>query len=109
MRESAQVLMALQELEIVRQESTIVHGSAADAKMTEIGPKIADLRSRVPSAVLRRFDGYRRQHGAAIVREVDGVCLGCHLGVPVGELNRMRKGEIDWLCPNCGRFLLLSE
>ena len=109
MRAFAQALMDLQELEIVRQESAIVHGDDAATKTVELDPEIANLREQVPPAVLKRFDGYRRQQGVAIVREADGVCLGCHLNITQGDLNRMRREEMDWLCPNCGRFLLLSE
>ena len=109
MRTFAQTLMDLQELEIVRQESAIVHGAGVSVKTADLDPEIARLREGVPTSVLKRFDGYRRQQGVAIVREVDGVCLGCHLNVPQGDLNRMRREEMEWLCPNCGRFLLLSE
>jgi predicted nucleic acid-binding Zn-ribbon protein len=109
MRKLAQALMNLQELELVRQESAIVHGKGAGEKTADLDPEIAALRAKVAPVVLHRFDGYRRQHGAAVVRELGGVCLGCHLNVPQGDLNRMRREEIDWLCPNCGRFLLLSD
>jgi predicted nucleic acid-binding Zn-ribbon protein len=109
MRKLAQALMDLQELELVRQESAIVHGKGADEKAADLDPEIRTLRAAVPPVILHRFDGYRRQHGAAVVREKGGVCLGCHLAVPQGDLNRMRREEIEWLCPNCGRFLLLSD
>ncbi len=109
MRELAQALMALQELEIVQQESSIVHGRDAAAKTAELDPEIQRLRAQIPPAVLKRYTNWRRQHGVAVVREVDGVCLGCHLNVPVGDLNRMRRGDMEWQCPNCGRFLVLSK
>ncbi len=109
MRELAQALLDLQELEIVQQESAIVHGKDAAAKTAELAPEIRSLQTRIPAEILKRFSNFRRQHGTAVAREVDGVCLGCHLNVPQGDLNRMRREDMEWLCPNCGRFLVLSN
>jgi len=109
MRELAQALLDLQELEIVRQESTIVHGQDAAAKTADLAPEIQRLQERIPTQTLKRYTNFRRQHGMAVAREVDGVCLGCHLNVPQGDLNRMRREDMEWLCPNCGRFLVLSS
>lgn len=109
MRELAQALLALQDLEIVRQESTIVHGQNVAAKTTELDPEIQRLRGQIPAVTLKRYTNCRRQNGVAVVREVDGVCLGCHLNIAQGDLNRMRRQEMEWLCPNCGRFLVLSH
>lgn len=109
MRELAQALLELQDLELVHQESTIVHGKDAAAKTADLAPQIQSLRNRIPAATLKRYTNFRRQHGVAVVRETDGVCLGCHLNVPQGDLNRMRREDMEWLCPNCGRFLVLSR
>jgi len=109
MRELAQALLALQDLEIVHQESTIVHGQDAPAKTAELDPEIQRLRALIPPVTLKRYTNCRRQNGVAVVREVEGVCLGCHLNIAHGDLNRMLRLEMEWLCPNCGRFLVLSH
>ena len=108
MQEFVSALMRLQELEIVLEESRIVHKGSQPEKLAEVEQKVAELRASVPDISLKRYDGLRRT-GAGVVREVGGLCRGCHLGVTVGDLNRMRRGEMTWMCPNCGRFLLLEQ
>jgi predicted nucleic acid-binding Zn-ribbon protein len=106
MREIVTSLLRLQELELVREETRIVHQGDAGNRLSDIEAAIRTIRDTIPEQDLRRFDGLRR-NGVAAVREVHGVCRGCHLNVPVGDLNRMQRGEMPWLCPNCGRFLLV--
>ena len=101
-------LMELQELEITIEESRIVHKANPPEKLSHVRRKIAKLRQSVPADVLRRYDRFR-EGGLGVVRESGGFCGNCHLRVPVGDLGRMRRGEMPWLCPNCGRFLLLDE
>ena len=108
MREVVEKLLELQELELVREESRIVHQADAGSKLPDVEQRIERLREQIPDALLRRFDGHRRT-GTAAVREQNGLCKGCMLNVTVGDRNRMRRGEMTWLCPNCGRFLLLSD
>lgn len=107
MRELVESLLLLQELEIVLQESRIVHGDAALSATAPIHEQIVRVRESLPSHDLKRFDALRRT-GAGVVRETGGVCSGCHLNVPKGDLNRMLRGEVEWVCPNCGRYLLLA-
>ena len=108
MRELVSSLIRLQELEIVLEESRIVHQNNQPDQLEEVEKKVAELRQSIPDQYLRRYDGLRRT-GPGAVREVGGLCRGCHLMVPLGDLNRMQRGEMEWLCPNCGRFLLLEQ
>jgi predicted nucleic acid-binding Zn-ribbon protein len=108
MRETVAALLDLQDMEIVLQESRIVHQRAAPESMAAVEAKVRDLRSRVPESTLKRYDLLRR-NGLGVARELAGVCGACRLNVPVGDLNRMRAGKVSWVCPNCGRFLLLSR
>lgn len=107
MRDLLKALLELQELEIVLEESRIVHGEAAPDTVAEVAARVRELRERVPQHDLKRFDALRRG-GPAVVLEHGGTCDGCHLNVPRGDLNRMRRIEADWVCPNCGRYLLLT-
>jgi len=108
MRKIMEALHELQEMEIVLRESDILHdGQVPDAAEKTIR-KIAVLRKTVPEDILRRFDALRR-NGTAVATETGGVCSACRLNIPIGDLNRMRKGLIPWVCPNCGRYLLLSK
>ena len=108
MRDLVTALRELQELEIIAEESRIVHRENVDEHMGDVMKRIQTLRDSLPTRHLRRFDGLKRT-GVPVVREIDTVCTGCHLSVSRGDLNRMLRGDKDWLCPHCGRFLLLAE
>lgn len=108
MRDLLTALLELQELEIVLEESHIVHGDTAPPSAVLVEQRVKTLRHSVSPGELRRYNGLRRG-GAAVVEERDGTCGGCHLNVPRGDLNRMLRLEVDWLCPNCGRYLLVSR
>jgi len=107
MRDLVAALLELQELEIVLQESRILHEAKAPDKLAELKTRIGELRETISPTALKRYDRLR-QTGLGVVRENCGVCTSCRLSVPLGDLGRMRRGEMTWCCPNCGRFLLLS-
>jgi predicted nucleic acid-binding Zn-ribbon protein len=107
MRDLLTALLELQELEIVLEESRIVHRDAVLPSVAHVEERVRALRQLVSPGELRRYDALRRG-GPAVVKEHDGSCGGCHLNVPRGDLNRMLRAEVDWVCPNCGRYLLVS-
>jgi predicted nucleic acid-binding Zn-ribbon protein len=107
MRETLESLLALQELDIVLSESQILHRQQTHHGIADVRSKIERLRGELPEAILKRYDQLRAS-GIAVVKENDGVCGGCRLSVPKGDLNRMYRGAIPWVCPNCGKFLLLQ-
>ncbi len=107
MRELLAILLELQDLELVLEESRIVHGETSPSAVARLETRIRCLRQSVPPDQLRRFDALRRA-GPAVVPEDGGTCRGCHLNVPKGDLNRMRRTEMEWVCPNCGRYLLVT-
>ena len=107
MRDVLEALLQLQELELVLQESGIVHNQQSPDSAVGVEESIAALREQIPPNHLRRYDMLKK-NGPGIARKLSGVCSTCRLNVPIGDLNRMRRGDIPWACPNCGRFLLLS-
>jgi predicted nucleic acid-binding Zn-ribbon protein len=100
-----QKLFDLQELELIVDESRILHRQDIDEHTAEIQAKISSLRESLDGECLRRFDRLRKQ-GMAVAKLESGVCGGCRLNIPQGEILRMRKAEEPPACPNCGRFLL---
>ena len=108
MRDVLMALLELQDLEIVLEESHIVHGDSALPSADQVEKRVQVLRQSVPPGELRRYAALRRG-GPAVVKEQDGTCGGCHLNVNRGDLNRMLRLELEWLCPNCGRYLLVSS
>ena len=108
MRETVTLLLELQELELVLEESRIVHHLQPLEALVLLEQRVKDMRSAVPNPLLQRYDRLRR-NGLGVAREEGGNCSGCHLHVPQGDLNRMRRAMMPWVCPNCARFLLLSS
>ena len=108
MKDTVKLLLRLQDLELIREEARIFRRRDQQEKMSQLDETLRDLREQVPEPWLRRFDGLRRS-GIAVVHEFGGVCQNCRMAVSLGGLNRMRRGDAEWICPNCGRFLLLSD
>ena len=108
MRDAVLTMLKLQELELIREESRIVHRDKHQVKLNRLDESIKELRAKLPEQYLKRFDGLRRS-GMAVAREFGGVCQSCRMVITIGDLNRMRKDEMQHICPNCGRFLLLSS
>lgn len=108
MRNVIRILLRLQELELIREEVRIIHGNDQPEKAAQLDESLRELRQQVQEQWLRRFDGLRRS-GIAVAMEFGGICQNCRMAISLGDLNRMRKEEKEWICPNCGRFLLLSE
>ena len=107
MRETVKQLLELQELEIVLAETKILHQKQKDTEATKLEQRVQELRGQVPDKHLRRYDNLRR-NGLAVVPEAGGVCSGCRLNIPRGDLMRMQNGSAPCACPNCARFLDLS-
>ncbi len=72
--------------------------SARDAAVVDVDP-----------AVLRDYDSLRTRLGGVGAARLDGRrCEGCHLEIPPGELDQVRKAPEDAtvFCPQCGRILV---
>ena len=69
----------------------------------------AEASESVPSEELTLYDQllYRR-HGIAIARVERGVCLACHITLPLKEASRLSRGDALVTCGNCGRILIPS-
>jgi hypothetical protein len=63
----------------------------------------------IPSQDLALYSSLLPTKGGVAVVTVDrGVCQGCHVRLPVGEIARMRNTENIVSCPSCGRILLVE-
>ncbi len=100
-------LLKIQELELVLHESAIVHGAGAvDDK--NLKRKIADLRKKVPQAFLNHYDSVKR-NGMGIAREIGGRCRACQVVMPNGDLNNIRSGRIQAICPSCNIYIYIES
>ncbi|MBI5384857.1 MAG: hypothetical protein HZA90_09245 [Verrucomicrobia bacterium] len=68
------------------------------------------LRAQVPQQVLGHYDRLRSRgkKGLALVRE-NNVCAECHMGIPIGTVITIMKGEDIQLCGSCGRYLYVED
>lgn len=63
----------------------------------------------VPPSELVLYDQLLfRRHGIAIARVERGVCLACHITLPLKEASRLRRADTLVTCGNCGRILIPS-
>jgi predicted nucleic acid-binding Zn-ribbon protein len=99
-------LLRLQEIDIILSEARIMHEGEEDAG--ELHEERDGLQQAVDAVILAR---YRRliERDVAVVHVRGGLCTGCYLAIPQGDLNRMRSNKLDPVCDNCGRFLYLDS
>ena len=113
MRDTIRIMLRLQELELIRDENKILHlekDPAHQAQIQQMENAIKELTEQVPERWRARYKQLRKsKNGIAVAHEFGGVCQQCRMVIPVGVLTQMRTGQNSWICPNCGRFLLLSE
>lgn len=96
-------LLKIQELEIVLQESAIVH-SDKDLPTDSLQEEIGTLKETVPEDLLKHYEKFKK-NGLGIAQEIQGRCKACHMTIPVGNLNRIQSCKDAPICPSCGVYL----
>lgn len=91
-------------LELLAAQSTLLQQAPASPLRRSVLIHLAEI---VPPPVLAHFLRLveRGRTGVAVVRH--GVCSGCHLRLPSGQVAALVKSEELHLCENCGSYLLL--
>jgi predicted nucleic acid-binding Zn-ribbon protein len=80
------------------------------AKMEALGAREKELTADMDSEVLFKFERIiRNKMGRGIVAIRGGVCMGCHMILPVQFANNVRQGEEIVFCPYCSRILCYEE
>jgi len=69
---------------------------------------ISQLRSKVPVPVLVYFDRKVARGTTAVAQVHNGVCMSCHLRIPVGTVASLVSSPNMVTCENCGSYLMLS-
>jgi predicted nucleic acid-binding Zn-ribbon protein len=106
MEDKIKLLYELQEFDLVLTETKIVHGDSID--LATVHDKVNDIREKLDKLTLSRYDRLQNQ-GLAVVHERNGMCLGCNMVIPAGDLNRIKSRKMEEICPHCGKFILLAE
>lgn len=72
----------------------------AEARRGELRPGIS------PDSLKVYDDLITNRHRVAVVKVVDGACLGCHMSLPAQEHDLFLKSENLFRCSNCRRILV---
>ena len=82
---------------------------AAAKEVAVLEEERAQASKNVPADELTLYDQLLfRRHGVAIARVERGVCLACHITLPLKEASRLRRSDAIVTCGNCGRILIPS-
>ncbi|AKT40867.1 zinc ribbon domain-containing protein [Chondromyces crocatus] len=65
----------------------------------------AQVVTRLPTQLYRRYESIRTRRPVAIARVVNGICLGCHMSIPPMMIQKMRRLEAFEQCPSCVRII----
>lgn len=96
-------------------EQTWVQTQAALSQdRTDLGSRIEQLTitrreivSRIAAPMLSQYEYVRKSHqGGAMAKVERGMCTGCRLTLPTGELQRVRAARELITCSSCGRILV---
>jgi predicted nucleic acid-binding Zn-ribbon protein len=80
------------------------------AKLKTLNAQEKELTANMDSEVLFKFERIiRNKMGRGIVAIRGGVCMGCHMILPVQFANNVRQGEEIVFCPYCSRILCYEE
>ena len=75
-------------------------------------PERTRLASEMSPGLLTRYEKLRAKlGGVAVSRVIDGKCTGCHLSIPVSELEQISHSDSSNLrfCEQCGRIAIYSK
>ena len=98
-------LRQLAELEKVQRQ--LKKSSGASASRTA---EIESLRALLPTSILSHHDALRGRGKISVAPVTRGICGACHLAIPRGHLNQLRRVADDLsVCDHCGVFIYLEE
>jgi predicted nucleic acid-binding Zn-ribbon protein len=75
-------------------------------KLAEIKQKRQSLVAEVSPQAVEVYDKIKGNKGQAVVKVEQGICRGCRISLPSGELQQVRGGSLVQ-CSSCGRILYL--
>jgi predicted nucleic acid-binding Zn-ribbon protein len=104
-------LIDQQEAELAAQRSGVeAEITEKKAKLGELAARERELSEGMDQEVLFKFERIiRNKMGRGIVAIRGGVCMGCHMILPVQFANTVRQGEEIVFCPYCSRILYYEE
>lgn len=75
----------------------------------ELGLERASRSADIPQVEMARYESLRKSRGGqAISKVMGGVCQGCRVALPSGELQRVKSGQGVVQCNSCRRLLFVA-
>ncbi len=75
-------------------------------KLTTLKQKRQLLTAEIDHQAVDAYHKLKKQRGTAVAKVEQGTCCGCHISLPVSELQQTRSGSLV-RCSSCGRILFL--
>jgi predicted nucleic acid-binding Zn-ribbon protein len=72
------------------------------------GAILESLRAAISPSVLVHHDRLRARGRKSVAEVRNGVCSGCHMGLPLGTVAAVKHQSTLLKCENCGRFIFLA-
>lgn len=88
------------------QKQLSADAEALKGKLSELKQRRQLLAAEIDPDALQVYDKLRKQKGQAVARVEQGICRGCRISLPFGDLQRVRSGNLIQ-CSSCGRILFL--
>lgn len=83
---------------------------AIDKDLKDLEKKKERFCQIIDENLLRRYNSLREHRGGLAINPViQGVCQGCHMGIPPQKFNELVRGEELMSCPHCMRIIYWSE
>jgi len=83
---------------------------AIDKDLKDLEKKRERFCQIIDEDLLRRYNSLREHRGGLAINPViQGVCQGCHMGIPPQKFNELVRGEELMSCPHCMRIIYWSE
>ena len=79
------------------------------AKADAIHALRPEVESQIEANLLKRYNNVVKRRGTAVVAVKNGVCQGCHMGLPPQIANQIAQGESIQSCRQCNRLLYRPE
>lgn len=85
--------------------------STIDIELAALEEQRAPLAAQIDGALLTRYEAMRKRFNGVGVARLDGTkCTGCHMALPVAEVEQVRKQAREQgvaECPECDRLLIV--